>query len=116
MKILEMSREFTDVEQYLMTLSPAIESLKNVEDGTKICVDGTLLFEDTNNKGETNEIMTIITPDKKAYCCQSSTFKRSLTDIRNIMGDKKFTVIKTSGVTKNGRDFINCILDVESLM
>ena len=116
MKILEMSREFTDIEQYLMTLSPAIESMKNVADGTKICVDGILLFEDTNSKGEKNEIMSIITPDKKAYSCQSATFKRSLRDIRNIMGEKKFTIIKTSGVTKNDRDFINCILDVESLM
>ena len=28
---------------------------------------------------------------------------------------KQFTVIKTSGKTKAGRDFINCVLDTESL-
>ena len=33
----------------------------------------------------------------------------------NIMKDKEFTIIKTSGKTKNNRDYINCVLDVDSL-
>lgn len=115
-EIIKMSREFTEVEQYLMTIAPSIQSLKDVEDGTHITVNGVLEFADIKeNTGEAVEVMSIITPDKKVYSCQSSTFKRSIKDISNIMQGKEFTVIKTSGKTKAGRDFINCVLDTESL-
>ena len=114
--IKEMSREFNEVEQYLMTIAPSIISLKDVEDGEHITVDGIMVFEDVKEgTGETVIIMSIITPDKKVYSCQSATFKRSINDIANIMKDKSFTVIKTSGKTKSNRDYINCVLDVKSI-
>lgn len=115
-EIKTTSREFTEVEQYLMTIAPSIQSLKDVEDGTHITVNGILEFTDIKeNTGEATDVMSIITPDKKVYSCQSSTFKRSIKDISTIMKGKEFTVIKTSGKTKAGRDFINCVLDTESL-
>ena len=115
-EIKTVSREFTEVEQYLMTIAPSIQSVKDVEDGTHITVDGVLEFTDIKeNTGEAVDIMSIITPDKQVYSCQSATFKRSIRDISNIMNGKQFTVIKTSGVTKSGRDFINCVLDTKSL-
>lgn len=115
-KIKEMSREFNEVEQYLMTIAPSIVSLKDAEDGEHITVDGILIFEDVKeDSGEIAEIMSIITPEKHVYSCQSATFKRSINDISTIMKGKPFTVIKTSGKTKSGRDYINCVLDVESL-
>lgn len=115
-EIKTVSREFTEVEQYLMTIAPSIQSVKDVEDGTHITVNGILEFKDIKeNTGEAVDVMSIITPDKKVYSCQSSTFKRSIKDISNIMKGKEFTVIKTSGKTKAGRDFINCVLDIESL-
>lgn len=115
-EINRMSREFTEVEQYLMTIAPSIQSVKDIEDGTHITVNGVLEFTDIKeNTGEAVDLMSIITPDKKVYSCQSSTFKRSIKDISNIMNGKEFTVIKTSGKTKAGRDFINCVLDTESL-
>lgn len=115
-EIKTVSREFTEVEQYLMTIAPSIHSIKDIEDGTHITVDGVLEFTDIKeNTGESDDIMSIITPNKQVYCCQSATFKRSIRDISNIMKGKQFTVIKTSGVTKAGRDFINCVLDTESL-
>lgn len=114
--IKEMSREFNEVEQYLMTIAPSIVSMKEVEDGERITVDGVLIFEDVKEQtGEIVEVMSIITPEKKVYSCQSVTFKRSIRDISAIMNGKPFTVIKTSGKTKANRDYINCILDVESL-
>lgn len=115
-EIKECSREFSDVEKYLMTIAPSIVSMKDVPDGTHITVDGILTFEDTKEaSGETTDILSVITPEKKVYSCQSATFKRSLRDISMIMEDNQFTVIKTSGKTKAGRDFINCELDIESL-
>lgn len=115
-EIKTVSREFTEVEQYLMTIAPSIHSVKDVEDGTHITVDGVLEFTDIKeNTGEAVDLMSIITPDKQVYSCQSATFKCSIRDISNIMNGKQFTVIKTSGVTKAGRDFINCVLDTASL-
>ena len=114
--INEQSREFTEVEQYLMTIAPSIISAKDVENGERITVDGILTFDDVKeNTGETVEIMSIITPEKQVYSCQSETFKRSIGDISSIMKGKPFTVIKTSGKTKAGRNYINCVLDVDSL-
>ena len=115
-EIKECSREFSEVEQYLMTISPSIISMKDVPDGTHITVDGILTFEDTKEKtDESVNILSVITPEKKVYSCQSSTFKRSIRDISIIMKGKQFTIIKTSGKTKAGRDFINCELDLESV-
>ena len=113
--IKETSRQFTEVEQYLMTIAPSIISLKDVTDGEKITVDGVLIFEDSKDGDDAVDIMSIITPEKKVYSCQSATFKRSIEDIANIMQGKPFTVIKTSGLTKAGRSFINCVLDIDTL-
>ena len=113
--IKETSRQFTEVEQYLMTIAPSIISLKDVADGEKITVDGVLIFEDSKDGNDAVDIMSIITPEKKVYSCQSATFKCSIEDIANIMQGKPFTVIKTSGLTKAGRSFINCVLDIDTL-
>lgn len=114
--IKEMSKEFNEVEKYLMTIAPSIISMKDVEDGEHITVDGILMFEDVKeDTGETVEVMSIITPEKHVYTCQSATFKRSVRDISNIMNGKPFTIIKTSGKSKANRDYINCVLDVENL-
>ena len=114
--IKNMSRDFTEVEQYLMTISPAIVSMKDVEDGTPITVAGILNFEDIKDTGEVTDVMSIITPENQVYSCQSATFKRSINDISTIMHGKAFSVIKTSGKTKAGRDFINCELDTSKLI
>lgn len=114
-EVKERSREFSKVEEYLMTLDPAIVSMKDVEDGTSIAVDGYLTFTDTKADGEVAELLSIITPDKKVYSCQSNTFKRSLNDIATIMDGQSFSIIKISGKTNGGRDFINCTLDVASV-
>lgn len=115
-EITNASRELNKVEQYLMTISPEIISMKDVPDGEKIIVSAVCYFNDIDEKtGTASEICSILTPDKKVYCCQSGTFKRSLNDIMGIMGDGEFTIKKISGKTKAGRDFINCVLDVDSL-
>lgn len=116
MQIYENSREFTKIEIYLMTSSPDVESIKNVEDETSIPVDGYILFKDTDQNGEETDILSIITPDKKVYACQSRTFKCSFIEIFELMDGESFSIIKKSGVSKGGRDYINCVLDVNSLM
>lgn len=114
--IINRSREFSKVEEYLMTTAPSIVSMKDVEDGTVIPVSGTLEFIDRkDDTDEEVEVLSIITPDNKVYSCQSKTFKRSLNDITSIMDGAEFSVVKISGKTRAGRDFINCILDTNSV-
>lgn len=114
-EIKEMSREFTKVEKYLMTIAPDIQSLKDIEDGVSIPVDGYILFNDVKDTGEVQKIISIITPDKKVYSGQSSTFIKSVKDIEAVMDGEKFSIVKISGKTKAGRDYINCTLDVTNL-
>lgn len=109
------SKDFTEVEQYLMTLDRSIKSLKDVEDNTSIAVAGYLTFTDEKENGDSVDILSIITPSKEVYSCQSATFKRSFDNIINIMHDKAFSIIKVSGTTKNGRPFIDCGLDIKSV-
>lgn len=109
------SRDFTEVEQYLMTLDRGIKSLKDVEDNTVISVAGYLTFTDDKENGDSVDILSIITPDNEVFSCQSATFKRSFDNITNIMHGKQFSVIKVSGTTKNGRPYIDCALDVKSV-
>lgn len=114
-EIKEMSREFTKVEKYLMTTAPDIESLKNIEDGSSIPVDGYIIFDDIKDDGDVHTVVSIITPDKKVYSGQSVTFRQSLKDIEAVMDGEKFSIIKISGKTNAGRDYINCTLDVAGL-
>ena len=113
--ITNTSRDFTEVEQYLMTLDPAITSIKDLPDGTVINVSGFIEFEDTKDNDDVTKVMSIITPEMTCYACQSATFKRSVKDIASIMKDKPFAIKKISGITKSGRDYINCTLDVNSV-
>lgn len=113
--IYTQSRDFTEVEQYLMTLDRGITSLKDVEDKTSIPVAGYLTFTDEKVNGECVEILSIITPDNEVFSCQSETFKHSFDNIVNIMHDKPFSIIKVSGTTNAGRPYINCALDVKSV-
>ena len=109
------SRDFTEVEQYLMTMDRGIKSLKDVEDKTSIPVAGYLTFTDEKENGDSVDILSIITPDNEVFSCQSATFKRSFDNISNIMHGKQFSVIKASGTTKNGRPYIDCALDIKSI-
>lgn len=109
------SKDFTEVEQYLMTLDRNIKSLKDVEDNTSISVAGYLTFTDEKENGDSADILSLITPDNEVFSCQSATFKRSFNNIVNIMHDKAFSVVKLSGVTKAGRPYIDCALDVKSV-
>ena len=114
-EVIRKSREFDKVESYLMTTSPKIHSVKDIEDGTRLVVTGYLFFNDVKPNGDVAEIMSIITDDKEVYSCQSATFKRSLEEIANLFDGEPFPIIKISGETNAGREYVNCVLDTESV-
>ena len=112
-KVTNQTKEFTAIEKYLMTTAPTIKTVKTLQDGDVINVAGYLEFVDEKDDG-TTELMSIITTDNTVYSTQSVTFKRSIKDIEAIM-QFPFPVKKISGQSKAGRNFVDCVLDIDSL-
>lgn len=115
MVILKTSRDFTNVEKYLMTQDPGIMSVKDVPDSTSMDVSGYLLYEDQNAKGETSELLSVIGSvdgATKVWCCQSATFKRSFEQMFELFEGEPFTIIKTSGISKGGKNYVDCRLAI----
>lgn len=115
MIITSMSKEdFTKVELYRMTKSSAIVSVKSLPDGSTMEPHGWLMFDDENAKGETSHMLSIIGTDfsgqEVVWSCQSQTFKDNFMDLWNMFDGEPFTLKKISGVTKAGRDYVNCDL------
>ena len=112
--ITNTTKEFTPIEKYLMTTAPTIKTVKTLQDGDVINVAGYLEFIDEKDDGTTAELMSIITTDNAVFSTQSVTFKRSIKDIEAIM-KFPFPVKKISGQSKAGRNFVDCVLDIDSL-
>lgn len=113
-KVTNQTKEFTVIEKYLMTTAPTIKPVKTLQDGDVINAVGYLEFVDEKDDGTTTDIMSIITTDNTVYTTQSVTFKRSIKDIEAIM-QFPFPVKKISGQSKAGRNYVDCVLDIDSL-
>lgn len=113
MKILEQrGKELSKREIYKMSKDNGLVMMKNVEDNTLIDVVATLKFVDEKENDDTT-IYSVMDKDGICYAFQSKTFYDSLMDIMDIMEDETsdyVSIIKISGKTKSGRDFINCKL------
>lgn len=113
MKITFESREFTPTEKYLMTKSPSIISVKNVEDGDILEVKGYLQYEDEDQNGKTSYMTSLIgvsNGEQVVWSTQSKTFVDNFIDISEIFDNSDFTIKKISGTTKAGRPYVNCDL------
>lgn len=75
------------------------------------------VYEETKDEGDTVTILSIIDNEtKNVYACQSATFRKSFLDISEIFDEgEAYSIIKISGKTKAGRDYINCILDTSNM-
>ena len=109
-KITNKSQEFSNLEVYNMTKSHKLNTLKNLEDGEKLEVEGFMEWEDTNEEtGEATELMSLLTTDGETYVTQSDTFKRDFFDIVEIF-ERKFPITIEHGIGKSkaGREYHYC--------
>lgn len=109
--IIEKSRELTNQELYLLTMSPKADSVKN-HVGERIDVAAWLLFEDVDKKtGEVHQVLSVLTPENEVVCTISPTFQSDFMDMAELFHNEfAFEII--SGKSKAGREFITCALAI----
>lgn len=109
--IIDKSRELTDQEMYLLTMSPKADSVKN-HVGERFDVSAWLQFEDMDKKtGEVHTVLSVLTPDNEVLSTISPTFQGDFLDMADLFhNDFAFEVI--SGKSKAGREFVTCALAI----
>lgn len=112
MKKLEIINSNFDIEAdenkvltMRLTHSQKMQVVKELEDGEILTVNNFVIFEDVK-ESETVEVLSMET-DKGIFCTNSSTFKESFLYFYDCTG-LPLKLEKISGVTKNGREFVNC--------
>lgn len=109
--IIEKSRELTNQELYLLTMSPKADSVKN-HVGERIEVYAWLMFEDVDKKtGDVHSVLSVLTPENEVFSTISPTFQSDFMDMADLFhNDFAFEII--SGKSKAGREFVTCALAI----
>lgn len=109
MKILATNKkDLTKQEIYKLTKS-AGQNVKDVE-GT-FEVDIWALYEETNNAGQDQTVLTILAKGGAKLSTISKTFIDSFKEIVELMEEDPFAVVIVHGKSKSGRDYVSCELD-----
>lgn len=114
--IINSSSTLDTYTEYDLIESPAIVSLKNVENKGIICVGSWAEYRTVDNSG--NEITCISVQDAdtgEVFSGQSATFRESFKDIVNLVSDMEevpdmFFIELLHRTSKSGRDYLNCAL------
>lgn len=114
--IIKSSGNLDAYSEYDLIESPAIVSLKNVENKGLICVGAWVKYLTLDNGGD--EITCISVQDAntgEAFSGQSTTFRESFEDIVDRVSDMEevpdmFFIEVLHRTSKSGRDYLNCAL------
>lgn len=114
--IIKSSGNLDAYSEYDLIESPAIVSLKNVENKGLICVGAWVKYLTLDNGGD--EITCISVQDAntgEVFSGQSITFRESFEDIVDRVSDMEevpemFFIEVLHRTSKSGRDYLNCAL------
>lgn len=114
--ILKSSGNLDIYSEYDLIESPAITSLKNVENKGLICVGAWVKYLTTDNNG--NEITCISVQDAntgEVFSGQSATFRETFEDVTDRVSDMEevpemFFIEVLHRQSKAGRDYLICAL------
>ena len=109
MEIKFASKELDKRSLYKHTRGQAV-SLKDIEDGTIIEPAEIVVYEDTNSRGETQLITSIMDADGTHYATNSKFFREELSTIYHLMDPDPYQIIVRKPVSKGGRTFVTCEL------
>lgn len=113
MKIIKSFPENLTMKQaYSLTSNPDSRPMKTLE-GATFNIDAYALYEDINSKGETQEVLAVLTSEGDTFSTISSTYKRdfeAIVDVVNQYGADLATVEVEviGGESKQGRHYIGC--------
>lgn len=114
--IINSSSTLDVYTEYDLIESPAIVSLKNVENKGIICVGSWVEYRTVDNSG--NEITCISVQDAntgEVFSGQSATFRESFLDVVDLISDMEettdmFFIEVLHRTSKSGRDYLICAL------
>ena len=114
--IIKSSSTLDVYNEYALIESPAIVSLKNVENKGLICVGSWVEYRTVDNSG--NEITCISVQDAntgEVFSGQSATFRESFSDVVDRISDMEetpdmFFIEVLHRTSKSGRDYLTCAL------
>lgn len=114
--IIKSSSTLDVYTEYDLIESPAIVSLKNVENKGLICVGSWVEYRTVDNSG--NEITCISVQDANTgdvFSGQSATFRESFEDVIDRISDMEevpdmFFIEVLHRTSKSGRDYLICVL------
>lgn len=114
--IIKSSGNLDIYSEYELIESPAITSLKNLENKELICVGAWVKYLTVDNDG--NEITCISVHDAntgETYSGQSTTFRESFEDVVDRISDMEevpdvFFIEVLHRTSKSGRDYLICAL------
>lgn len=114
--IINSSSTLDTYTEYDLIESPAIVSLKNVENKGIICVGSWVKFRTIDNSG--NEITCMSVQDAntgEVFSGQSATFRESFEDVIDRISDMEevpdmFFIEVLHRTSKSGREYLNCAL------
>lgn len=114
--IINSSSTLDTYTEYDLIESPAIVSLKNVENKGLICVGSWVEYRTVDNSG--NEITCISVQDANTgdvFSGQSATFRESFSDVVDRISDMEetpdmFFIEVLHRTSKSGRDYLICAL------
>lgn len=114
--IINSSSKLDTYTEYDLIESPAIVSLKNVENKGIICVGSWVKYRTVDNSG--NEITCISVQDANTgdvFSGQSATFQESFSDVVDRISDMEettdmFFIEVLHRTSKAGRDYLICAL------
>lgn len=113
MKIIKSYPENLTMKQaYNLTRNPDSRSMKTLE-GATFNIEAYALYEDENAKGETQEVLAVLTSEGDTFSTISGTFKRdfdAIVDVVNQYGADLASVDLEviGGESKQGRRYIGC--------
>lgn len=111
MEIIKMSNNVEGADLYFLTTSPEIEKMTTVK-GQTLALDKWVLFADEDRKtGEMRRVLSIKSGDEM-YATNSVTFIESFENMMacfDMMGLEVHHIRVTTGTSKGGREFINCV-------
>jgi hypothetical protein len=114
--IIKASAELDTYTEYDLIESPAIASLKNVENRDIICVGAWVEYLNIDRNG--NEITLISVQDAttgEVFSGQSATFRETFLDVVDRISDmdekpEQFFIEVLHRASKSGRDYLICAL------